>query len=184
MCIRDRFLIGLCYTENMNIDLLDFDEETIPEELEEVGSYNHSYFQIDLALRLLQSGEFTVLPELSLDTENLKDGTLRSAFKLELKPDLSVYPLRPKPNPHDDILRMTEMPLLIVEVLSPMQSFHKLSRKVKAYFVLGVKSCWIVSPQQQAVTVYQKADQSITYGTNQTVVDDVIGIKIPISDIF
>ena len=164
--------------------LLAFDEETIPEELEEVGSYNHSYFQIDLALHLLQAGDFTVLPELSLDTEKLKDETLRSAFKLELKPDLSVYPARPKPNVRDDILRMTEMPLLVVEVLSPMQSLHKLSRKVKAYFALGVQSCWIVAPQIEVVTVYTSADESVSYTIGQNVIDEATGIELSVSDIF
>lgn len=36
----------------------------------------------------------------------------------------------------------------------------------------------------QAMTVYQAADQFITYGTGQTVVDDTIGLKIPLSEIF
>ena len=167
----------------MNVDLLTYDEETVPEELDGLGSYNHSYIQMELGLQLRQRGDFTVLPELSLDVEQL-DEQLRASFKQEMKPDLAVYHGRPKPNFHKDILRMKEMPPLVIEVLSPTQSYRSLEQKIHAYFALGVQSCWIVAPMMKAMTVYHSADQATTYGTGQTVVDDVIGIEIPLSDIF
>ena len=166
------------------MNLLIFDEETIPEELDGLGSYNHSYIQTELGWKLRQAGDFTILHELSWDVKSLQDEALRAQFKLELKPDLSVYDSRPKPDFHEDVLRMEEMPRLVIEVLSPMQSYHVLERKLKAYFALGVESCWVVLPMVKTITIYKSPKESTTYNVGQVAVDDQLGIKLPLSEIF
>lgn len=48
-------------------DLINFDEEVAPEELADLGSFNHSYLQTKLAVLLFAFDQYTALTELSLD---------------------------------------------------------------------------------------------------------------------
>jgi len=68
--------------------------------------------------------------------------------KGEIVPDLCVYQQSPPlvDDPGEDEVRVTTMPELAIEVLSPTQSINELLKKIKAYFALGVKSCWLVMP--------------------------------------
>ncbi|MEM7131999.1 MAG: Uma2 family endonuclease [Chloroflexota bacterium] len=161
--------------------LLDFDEEIAPEELAELGSYNHSYLQAKLSSLFFVRSEYTPFTELSLDVSGLDDEVLKAKYKDSIKPDICLYPNRSL-NPAEDILKMTEMPLLAIEILSPMQGVHTLQEKIKVYFALGVQSCWLVYPSVPAVTVYQSAQAFHSYSSGD-VVDDALGIRIPLADI-
>ena len=59
-------------------------------------------------------------------------------------PDLVV--LRPGPQP--DIL--TEPPLLIVEILSPDDSYWDLQERSRDYQAMGVETVWIVDPKTRS----------------------------------
>ena len=52
-------------------DLAKYDEEVTPEELAELGSFNHSYLQTKLAVLLFALEDYTALTELSLDVSRL-----------------------------------------------------------------------------------------------------------------
>ena len=52
-------------------DLAKYDEEIAPEELTELGSFNHSYLQTKLAVLLFALEDYTALTELSLDVSRL-----------------------------------------------------------------------------------------------------------------
>jgi Uma2 family endonuclease len=56
-------------------------------------------------------------------------------------PDLVV--LRPGPQP--DVL--IEPPLLIIEVLSPDDSYSSLEKRCQDYLALGVRNVWIIDPE-------------------------------------
>lgn len=105
-------------------------------------SENHAIVQSNLILEFGQAREYRVMSELSLDL----DGRL-------LTPDLSIYPRRPVNFRHDTV-RVTETPLLVVEILSPTQGTLEVMEKVDAYLKAGVKSCWVINPPQRAVTIY------------------------------
>lgn len=154
------------------------------EEFEDMGSHNHSMVQANLAYLFKQLGDYTVYSELSLDISPLDSA--RYNLKDEVVVDVCLYPKRPLSVPRD-ILRMTEMPLLAVEILSPRQGTGSILEKFEAYFVLGIPSCWLVDPLTQTVHVYSSPTQRTTFSTGLAdgeVVDHTVHIKIPIAAIF
>ena len=50
--------------------------------------------------------------------------------------------------------RITGIPMLIVEILSPSTIKHDLVRKLNLYQKVGVKEYWIIDPAEQNITVY------------------------------
>jgi Uma2 family endonuclease len=154
--------------------------ETETEESGEMGSHNHSAIQANITYLLKRAEKYSVYTELSLDTTTLDPQKFK--FKDEIKPDVCVYPKRGLIRPFD-ILKMSEMPLLAIEVLSPKQSAYEILEKFAAYFALGVKSCWLVDPLTAVVSVYSALDvhQNFTAGE---VVDPVIGLQLPFDEIF
>lgn len=48
----------------------------------------------------------------------------------------------------------TIAPDLAVEVISPNDMWEKVSRKVANYFAAGVREVWLVSPEQQTITIH------------------------------
>lgn len=150
------------------------------EESVEMGSLNHSAIQVNLAVLLKQVGTFSVYTELSLDTSRL-DKT-KYKFKEEIKPDVCIYPKRGLSRPYD-ILKMTEMPILAIEILSPKQGVQEIVEKIDAYFALGVRSCWLIDPTTAIVIVYRALEERKVFASGE-VVDDLIGIRLPFDEIF
>jgi Uma2 family endonuclease len=150
------------------------------QESDDMGSHNHSMVQANLAYLFKGMGTYTVFIELSLDVSHLDRE--RYQVKDELIPDVAIYPKRPLSIPHD-ILRMTEMPLLAVEILSPRQGTASILEKFEAYFAMSIPSCWLVDPLTQTVHVYQSPTDRTTFSTGD-VVDPSLDIHMPSSDIF
>ena len=92
--------------------------------------------------------------------------------KEELQPDISLYQGHRELSRFDDVLRMTEMPLLVIEILSPQQTLDELLAKFKAYFTLGIKSYWLVTPAIKAITVYSSSKHLKTFSMNYIEVID------------
>jgi Uma2 family endonuclease len=150
------------------------------EESVDMGSLNHSAIQVNLAFLLKKLGTFSVYTELSLDTSRL-DKT-KYKFKEEIKPDVCIYPKRGLSRPYD-ILKMTEMPLLAIEILSPKQGVQEIVEKIDAYFALGVRSCWLIDPTTAIVVVYSALDERNVFAAGE-VIDETIGIRLPFDEIF
>ena len=150
------------------------------EEPGEMGSHNHSAIQANITYLLKRTEKYSVYTELSLDTTSLDQQQFR--FRDEIKPDVCVYPKRGLIRPFD-IMKMSEMPLLAVEVLSPKQSAYEILEKFAAYFALGVKSCWLVDPLTAVVSVYSALDTHENF-TSGEVVDKVLGLYLPFNEIF
>lgn len=150
------------------------------EEAVDMGSHNHALVQTNLGFLLKRLNKHSVFTELSLDSSSLdlKQFNVRD----EVKPDLCLYPKRSLSRPFD-ILKMAEMPLLAIEILSPRQGVQDILEKFAAYFALGVKSCWLVDPITAIVAVYAALDQHKIYSDGE-VIDEVIGIRLPLSEIF
>lgn len=150
------------------------------QEAGEQGSHNHALVQTNLGFLLKRLGRYSVFTELSLDSSglDLKQFNVRD----EVKPDLCLYPKRSLSRPFD-ILKMAEMPLLAIEILSPRQGVQDILEKFAAYFALGIKSCWLVDPITAIVAVYSALDQHKIYSDGE-VIDEVIGIRLPFSEIF
>ncbi len=157
----------------MQAALLESSAETDRQEEENMGSRNHSFLQSVLVAELFNLERFTVYTELSMEI----DGK-------EYKPDLALYP--PEQDVKDfleDILRMTDMPLCAIEILSPRQFMESLLDKFKVYFNAGVQSCWLVIPHTRMVLVY--ADLKTVKPFNEgDVVDEKLDIHLPLARVF
>jgi hypothetical protein len=94
------------------------------EDYQQVGSLNHSIAQARLTSLLSNDKRFTPAVELSLDISQLDLTQYGIKAKDELKPDICCYPnnIGFKSN---DILKMSDMPLLAVEILSVLQFVDK-----------------------------------------------------------
>lgn len=134
-------------------------------------SFNHSYIQVTIGAALLNLKKYTVLSELTLDI----NGT-------EYRPDICIYSKRHMDLTHD-ITRMSEIPLLICEILSASQTLQEMIDKFEIYFEAGIKSCWLVIPMAHAVTVYHSLKQFQTFSTDK-IIDEVLDIHLPIQSIF
>ena len=150
------------------------------QEFDDMGSYNHSLVQGNLAYLLRKHSDYSVFIELSLDTSGL-DRTRFPAFKDELKPDVCAYSRRSVVDL--DILVVSEMPRLAIEVVSPRQGALGIVQKFQAYFALEIPSCWLVDPTTAVVRVYHPNESPQTFAAGD-VIDEVVGVQIPIAEIF
>lgn len=160
--------------------IIDIDYEI--EELIDVASFNHGYIQARLVILLGGFAQYTPVSELSLDIDgvDLNRYTLRS--RDELKPDIVLYPRRGLSRPLD-ILRMKEMPLLAVEILSPRQGTYEILEKFKVYFELGIQSCWLVDPALNTIAVYSSIDDWQPFSSGE-ILDEKLAIHLSIDEIF
>jgi len=135
-------------------------------------SYHHAYLSSNLIAALHQFKTYSVFSELTLQIEG-KDYI----------PDVCLYLKKTMNFAGGDILRMTELPLLAIEVLSPTQGTQEIIDKFKVYFAAGIKSCWLIIPPAQTVVVYASPEQAKTFSSGE-LVDDVMSIQLPLKDIF
>ncbi|OQW93498.1 MAG: hypothetical protein BWK79_10790 [Beggiatoa sp. IS2] len=154
---------------------------TTYEYFQDRGSHNHSYLQSRLT-KLLDTDKYTTFVELSLELSHLDLSQFDIEAREEVKPDVCIYPKRRLSRPND-ILKMSEMPLLAIEIISPKQGIYGIIEKFRVYFALGIKSCWLVEPTIETVTVYSAIDQRKTF-VNGEVIDETLNIRLPVQDIF
>ena len=135
-------------------------------------SKNHALVQTYLGAALLRyDQDYSILMELSLELA-----------ERPLTPDIAIYPKLPVDWRHDEV-KLTEAPLMVVEILSPRQVMDDLVRKADAYFEGGVKSCWIVLPMLKTVAVLLPGQDAKFY-TSGEVADSATGISIKVEEIF
>jgi Uma2 family endonuclease len=165
-------------------ELTEIKNNRFDEEEPKVESLNHGLAQGQIIVLLSADKRFRIIPELSLDTSSIDLTQLGLQAQKELIPDICVYPhtLRRKKR---DVLRMTEMPLLVIEIVSPLQGIAEILAKFDAYFALGIKSCWLVIPSNESITVYSSPENFKTFGTNDSeIIDSVLDICLPNRVIF
>ncbi len=134
----------------------------------------HSLTQMNLsaALKVRYQRKFVIFPELTIE---LGDKTA--------VPDISVYPYYAIEWGAEDPAAVAEPPLLAVEIISPSQTLREINKKVQKYFAQGIKSCWIVQPELQIVSVLHPGAKPQTFSTG-LVRDDVVGIEVPLEEVF
>jgi Uma2 family endonuclease len=136
---------------------------------------NHAAVQGNLifSLKLQYRQQYTILSELNLSMPERPDTV----------PDIAVYP-KLTIDFFNDITSMTQMPLTVIEIISPSQSNEDILSKFKRYFDAGVKSCWLVIPSFQAISVYSEFGKYRFFSENDTLTDAATGIEIALNDIF
>ncbi len=130
----------------------------------------HSAVQVNLVYELRQLTKYRIYTELSV----VIDG-------VEYKPDVCAYPYRELDRKHD-IVKMEELPVLAIEVVSPMQVLQKVVEKIDVYVAAGIQSCWMVVPYPTTVTVYTAGEEYIFVDGN--VLDAAIDLELPLAQIF
>lgn len=135
-------------------------------------SYHHAYIAGNLITAFNNLKKYSVFSELTLQIEGQ-----------DHIPDISLYSKRKVKFGSGDIIRMTEMPLLVVEILSPSQGAQEVLDKFRIYFGAGIKSCWLVVPVVRSVALYSDMETSkIFYAGDIT--DNVADICLTIDSVF
>ena len=98
-------------------------------------------------------------------------------------PDISIYPYYPIEWGAEDPAVKTEPPLVAIEIISPSQTLTEINHKARKYFAQGVKSCWIVQPELQTISVLHEGAKPRTFDSGM-VEDTLVGISIPIEEVF
>lgn len=169
-------------------EVIEFDEEMLEDEEDKMGSVMHSGTQARIAGLLLYHDNLSVFTQLSLDISQHDLNKYRLKAKDDWKPDVCAYlgsPPMPDEEFEDDLISVSQMPELAIEILSPRQSVSYLVRKIKAYFALGVKSCWLVMSSLEEIRVFSQANSYKTFDVNDIeLVDDMIDIRLPLQKVF
>jgi Uma2 family endonuclease len=177
-------------------------EGLIQEEDKKMSSKNHGLIQARLASFINLLDDYNVATELSLDVSETQRQDILTKYGFtatrELKPDIAVYRAEEfdlaDPDADDDLesvdpLRVQQMPLCAMEIVSPSQSSYKILQKFRAYFAMGVKSCWLVEPNLKTIVVYQgqirqKRSYLANNGGEVEVEDSILKVKMPLAKIF
>lgn len=77
-------------------------------------------------------------------------------------------------------------PELVVEIMSPNNSWEDMRRKLKEYFDVGVDTVWVVEPSNRAVQVYGGIDDVQTLEEGDTLTGDrpLDGLSIDVDTLF
>jgi len=136
---------------------------------EKMPSLNHSYICAQVMRQLLQDDSIQPLPELTLDIDN------------GLTPDISVFKKEKiQPNFFEDILKVKELPVLVIEVISSSQSIQAILEKSKLLVNSGIKTVWTVEPYGRSIFVVSSKDKQLFH-------EDIIeseGIKVDFKKVF
>ena len=103
-------------------------------------SYHHAYITVNLSAIFHDLKKYSVFSDLTLQIG-----------EKDYISDICLYPKRKISYIAGDIIRMTEMPLLAVEILSPSQGTQEIIDKFGVYFGADIKSCWLVVPILRSV---------------------------------
>ncbi len=140
---------------------------------EESMSLNHSRTIQRISVQLEQyDEEYDILPELEMKLNGKP-----------VKPDVCVYPNLPE-DWYNDVLFMTDPPLIAIEVVSHRQAVSDITSKMNSvYFPAGVKSVWIVVPSLQLITIRTPDGKKLTFD-HGIIRDPVTGLEVIFEKIF
>ena len=137
-------------------------------------SKHHSFIQTVLASQFLfKYKEYLPMSELSV---LIKDKTK--------VPDIAIY----RRNEFDlakEEIKTQQIPLGVIEILSPKHNITELLEKPKDYFEAGVKSYWLVVPPLKNIFIFhQVGHYTASFEKNDTLKDDVLNVELSLSEIF
>ena len=136
---------------------------------------SHSVLELRLAVAFsaAHTDHYLVAPELTLE---FADG-------LTLTPDLAVLPKRLIKWGREPA-RCREVPLLVVEIVSPSQGYQTVVEKVDAYFARGVQSVWEVNPALEIIAVHQPGSEAPQIFQQGEVKDPVTKLSVRLEELF
>lgn len=77
-------------------------------------------------------------------------------------------------------------PELIVEVISPNDTWEEVRAKLEDYFSIGVERVWVVEPEKRAVLVYRSATEATRLGETDILKGEglLAGFELPLQQLF
>lgn len=97
-------------------------------------------------------------------------------------PDLAIY-LKVEFDPLNDEISMSQIPLGVVEIISPSQGQEELIEKARRYFAGGVQSYWLVNPTFKLIHLTHDA-RSFRTVTEGVLRDEVLGVEVELGVVF
>lgn len=77
------------------------------------------------------------------------------------------------------------IPVLVVEIISPSQTFGQMTQKATDYLLAGVDRVWVVDTQAQSLTVFQKDNLPQTFWSYGKIEDPIIpDFVLPVAHIY
>jgi Uma2 family endonuclease len=136
-------------------------------------SKNHGKLQARICAELIgsYSDKYDVMSELSLEAPNPP-----------YVPDLCIFPAEPS-NWREDEVRVSAVPLMVIEIVSPSQTDTELTAKSKGYFAAGTKSYWLVQPILRTVFILLPDGSELVFH-NELLTDPTNGISIDLVTVF
>ena len=133
--------------------------------------YKHSTLQ----LRLLMA--------LNSWCESLLCGRVRPEWGVVLRrnsedwvpvPDLTYISYERLQEEWDEDEACPVLPELVIEIISPGQSFGQMTQKATDYLLAGVDRVWVVDTQAQSVTIFQRDNLPQTFWSDETIEDSLL----------
>jgi Uma2 family endonuclease len=150
--------------------------------VEKVMGYGEGGLALDIG-RLL--GKF--LDEHDLGDLVGADATMRIMPRLVRIPDVSFVSLDKLPGRQRPRQAVPDLvPDLAIEVLSEGNTPAEMRRKLKEYFLAGVRLVWFVDPERRTVEVFTAPDAGTVFTEDQTLDggDVLPGLRLPVRDVF
>ena len=99
-------------------------------------------------------------------------------------PDIAYYSFKRVPKVPEAYFEVA--PDLVVEVVSPDDSFSKLQRKVRQYLASGTPLVWIVDPELRTVTLHRSSERAQTLEEGETVTGEKVlpGFSCRVAEFF
>jgi Uma2 family endonuclease len=76
-------------------------------------------------------------------------------------------------------------PELVIEIISPGQTFGEMVEKAASYIEAGISRVWVVDTKARTITIFAPHQVPITYRDNQLISDDLLpGLEITPNEVF
>lgn len=144
--------------------------------------YKHSSLQLRLLLALNQWCESfgcgRVLPEWAVILQRREQDWVPV-------PDLTYVSYERLSADWDKDEPCPVIPELVIEIISPGQSFGEMTQKATDYLIAGVNRVWVADNQAQSITSFGANEFPQTFWINDTISDELLpGLILPVADLF
>lgn len=101
-------------------------------------------------------------------------------------PDLAFVSAERIPEEGEPETKWPMPPDLAIEIISPNDFYEKVYAKALEYLAAGVKQVWVVSPENQVVTVYRSATNIVAFPPDSELVSEDLlpGFRCSLNEIF
>ncbi|AGY57386.1 Uma2 family endonuclease [Gloeobacter kilaueensis] len=100
-------------------------------------------------------------------------------------PDFSFVSFERLPREWNENAACPAIPELVVEVVSPGQSFGELAKKAEDYLAAGVDRVWIIDPVERTLTVFFGDLAPRTFADEQPIIDSLFpGLEFSVAALF